>query len=184
MSNLKVPITPEDNVHGHEKAPITLIEYGDYECPDCKKAHTIVKEIQKKFGDKVRFGFRHFPLQAKHPCALVAAQITEFSETNKSFWEMHDLIFENQERLGMPLLLELTQKLGLPVRELENALENEIYAPKIQKDFVGGIKSSVNRSPTFFINGERYNGNLELDDLTKHIENLLQNTREPDHRTL
>lgn len=173
MSTLRVPIAEEDHVRGHEKAPVTLIEYGDYECPDCQKAYSIVKEIQKKFGDKVRFSFRHFPLQAKHPCAHVAAQIAEFSGEKNRFWEMHDLLFENQARLGMPLLVELTQKLGLPIRDLENALENETYAPKIQKDFVGGIKSSVNRSPTFFINGERYNGNLDLEELTKHIEALL-----------
>ena len=173
MPTLKVPEAQEDHIQGHETAAITIVEYGDYECPDCRNAYFIVKEIQKKFGEKVRFVFRHFPLEAKHPCAQVAAQIAEFSGANNRFWEMHDLIFENQERLGLTLLLELTQRLGLPVKDLEKALENETHAAKIQKDFVGGIKSSVNRSPTFFINGERYNGNMDLDALVKHIEKLL-----------
>ncbi|HEV8051817.1 MAG TPA: thioredoxin domain-containing protein [Parachlamydiaceae bacterium] len=173
MSTLKVPASDDDHFQGSEEAPITIIQYGDYECPDCKKAHSIIKEIQTRFGSQLKIGFRNFPLQAKHPCAQVAAQVAEFSDSKNKFWEMHDLIYENQERLGMPLLLELTQKLELPVKELEEALENETFMPRIQKNFVGGIKSSVNRLPTLFINGERYNGNLDLEELVEHIEKLL-----------
>lgn len=170
MSTLKISVTPEDHIQGNDNTSITLVEYGDYECPYCGNAFPLVKQIQDHFHPNLKYVFRHFPVQEIHSHAQVAAEIAEFAAKKGHFWEMHDLIFENQEHLGMPLLIELTQTLGLPLKDLESDLENGTFVSKIQKDFSGGVKSGVNRTPTFFINGTRYNGNFEFKELVSAIE--------------
>lgn len=177
MATLKVPVTKDDHIQGNENALITLVEYGDYQCPYCGTAFAIIKGLQSSFGKDLRFVFRNFPLQEVHPYAKVAAEIAEFAGEKGLFWEMHDLIYENQENLGMPLLIELTQTIGLPIKDLEIALENEKYVSKIQKDFLGGVRSGVNGTPTFFINGNRYNGPIEYDDLFSAIDSILKSLK-------
>lgn len=162
MASLKVPVTTQDHIQGHEQAPITLVQYGDYQCPGCRAAYPIIKGIQKRFGDGLRFVFRNFPLKELHPFAELAAEAAEFAAEYKKFWEMHDLIYENQPQLGLPLLLELAQVEQLPVAEFEKALAQKAYEPKIKHDFLGGIRSGVNGTPTFFINNERFNGSPGL----------------------
>src|SRR5208282_3973771 len=107
MATLKVPVSPEDHAQGHDDAPVTLVEYGDYECPHCGRAYPIVQRVQKHFGEKLRFVFRNFPLSEMHPHAEAAAETAEFAGAHGKFWEMHDLLFENQARLGGSLFLEL-----------------------------------------------------------------------------
>ncbi len=165
MATLKVPVTTEDHSQGNEKALITLVEYGDYECPFCGRAYPIVKELQRYFGDRLRFVFRNFPLTNIHHFAEVAAETAEFAANHYRFWEMHDLIYENQESLSLPLLSELAQTLKLSVSDLELALENRTYEPKVKKDFLGGARSGVNGTPAFYINGTRYNGPVEFEDM-------------------
>ena len=140
---LRVPVTTEDHVQGEPSAPVTLVEYGDYECPHCGRAHPIVKRIQKHFGKRLAFVVRNFPLRDMHPMAEPAAETAEFAGTNGRFWEMHDAIFENQESLGVPLLLELSAALKLPQPELESALEAHTYEPRVRVQLVG-----VHRRPT------------------------------------
>jgi len=104
MPNLRPPVMPEEHIQGPEDAPVTLVEYGDYECPHCGLAYSIIKRVQKRFGKSLRFVFRNFPLSELHPQAESAAETTEFAGVRGKFWEMHDLLFENQERLsGGPL---------------------------------------------------------------------------------
>ena len=170
MSTLKVPVTQHDHVRGPANAPVTLVEYGDYECPHCGRAHPIVDALQEQFARKLRFVFRHFPLTQIHPNAEPAAESAEFAGANGQFWEMHDGIYENQDRLGLPLLFALANALGLSELELRDALASGTYAPKVRADFLGGVRSGVNGTPTFFINGERHNGTYEFDDLVAAIE--------------
>jgi len=150
-----------------------LVEYGDYECPHCGRAHPIVKEVLQYFGDKVRFVFRHFPLTQIHPFAESAAETVEFAGAHQRFWEMHDGLFENQFQLGLPLFFELTKLLGLSTPEIQTALEAGLYAPKVRADFMGGVRSGVNGTPTFFVNGVRHNGPYDLASLISSIENHL-----------
>jgi protein-disulfide isomerase len=171
---LRVPVTSADHVQGSAKAPVTLVEYGDYECAYCGLAHPLIKLVQRRFGNKLRFVFRHFPMSQVHPNAEAAAESAEFAGAHDRFWEMHDGIYENQERLGLPLLFALAGALGLSESGLRNALVNETYAPKVRSDFLGGVRSGVNGTPTFFINGERHDGSYELDDLTSAIEMKLR----------
>lgn len=174
MSVLKSPITPEDHIQGSEKALITLVEYGDYQCPYCGAAYPIVKNIQKHFGDQLRFVFRNFPLTQSHPFAQVAAETAEFASDHDRFWEMHDLIYENQQNLSVPFLLELANRMELPVKKLEISLENQTYAPKVQKDFISGVRSGVNGTPTFFINNQRYNEIPTYENLIKAIDAIFE----------
>jgi protein-disulfide isomerase len=170
MATLKVPVTSNDHIQGDEHAPITLVEYGDYQCPHCGRAYPIVQQVQKHFGKRLRFVFRNFPLNEIHPSAEIAAETAEFAGAHKQFWQMHDAIFENQESLGEPLLLELAQTMRLSVPELRNALTSNEYAPRVKDDFMGGVRSGVNGTPTFFINGHRHDGPFEFEDLVEAID--------------
>lgn len=170
MAVLKVSVTNEDHVSGNEHAPITLIEYGDYECPYCGSANEIVKDIQHYFKTKLRFIFRHFPLREIHPHAELAAETAEFSGVEGRFWEMHDLLYANQSNLSLELMLELATQLELSSEKLEKSLINRLYEDKVQRDFLGGIHSGVNGTPTFFINGRRFNGVVDYEHMVLSIE--------------
>jgi protein-disulfide isomerase len=170
MATLKVPVTSDDHIQGDGHAPIVLVEYGDYECPQCGLAYPIVKRLQKHFGKRLGFVFRNFPLSEIHPNAASAAEAAEFAGANGRFWEMHDGIFENQNALGLPLLLSLAEALGLSTTDLDSALTSHEYAPRVKSDFMGGARSGVNGTPTFFINGHRHAGTFEFDDLVAGIE--------------
>jgi protein-disulfide isomerase len=170
MATLKVPVAPKDHIQGDEEAGITLVEYGDYECPHCAHAHPIVKQVQKHFAKRLRFVFRNFPLNQIHPNAEAAAEAAEFAGDHSRFWEMHDAIFENQPRLGGELLFELAKSLKLPVRELKEALETGKYTDRVREDFLGGVRSGVNGTPTFFIDGHRHDDAFEFEDLVDAIE--------------
>ena len=170
MVPLKAPLTPSDHIRGPAEAPVTLVEYGDYECPHCGLAHPIVKMIERQFGANLRFVFRHFPLNEIHPNAEAAAESAEFAGAYDRFWEMHDGLYENQDRLGSPLLVALVRALGLSEAELRGALTNRTFAPKVRSDFLGGARSGVNGTPTFFINGQRHDGSYEFEELAGAID--------------
>ena len=170
MSILKIPVTQEDHIQGDRNAPITLVEYGDYECPYCGLAYPIVKRIQKHFGKRLRFVFRNFPLVESHPHAGIAAMTAEFAATHHKFWEMHDILYENQESLDLPDLLSYAKSLDLSAADLQVAIENETFADKIKNDFMGGVRSGVNGTPSFFINGNRHNGSFEYEELLVALE--------------
>lgn len=158
MARLRIPVSEQDHIQGVENAPITLVEYGDYQCPFCGLAHPYIKRLQARLGDQLRFVFRNFPITQKHPWAETAAETAEFADAHGRFWQMHDRIYEEQRRLDLPLLLELTQELKLPGDEFEKTLREHLYLPKIKADFMGGARSGVNGTPSFFINGEKFNG--------------------------
>jgi protein-disulfide isomerase len=173
MAALRVPVTSGDHSLGPVGAPVTLVEYGDYECGFCGLAHPVVELVRQHFGRKLRFVFRHFPMSQVHPNAESAAESAEYAGAHGRFWEMHDGIYENQDRLGVPLLFALVGMLGLSEEGLREALVNGTYAPKVRADFLGGVRSGVNGTPTFFINGERHDGSYEFDDLVAAIEAYL-----------
>ncbi len=162
---LTIPVTAADHIQGSEHAPLTLVEYGDYECPYCGLAYPIVKQIQKHFGKRLRFVFRNFPIVDSHPHAGIAAAAAEFAATQNKFWEMHDLLYENQEYLNLPDLLKYAKSLGLSEVDLQAAIENNTFVDKIQNDFMSGVRSGVNGTPTFFINGNRHNDSFDYENL-------------------
>lgn len=178
MSTLKTPVTEEDHIQGDKNAALTLVEYGDYECPYCGAAYPIVKRIQKHFGKRLRFVFRNFPLVESHPYAGIAAMAAEFAAKYNKFWEMHDMLYENQDALDIPDLLRYAESLGLPADELQQAIHDETSADKIKNDFMGGVRSGVNGTPGFFINGQFHNGSFQYEDLLAALENA-DNVKSP-----
>jgi protein-disulfide isomerase len=168
--SLRVPVGEQDHMQGSPDAKYTLVEYGDYECPHCGHAYPIVKRVQKHFGKKLRFVFRNFPLAEMHPHAESAAESAEFAGAQGKFWEMHDALFENQEELSGALYLKLAQQIGLSPQDLRAAVEQREYLPRVKEDFTGGVRSGVNGTPTFFINGKRHDASFEYEDLVAAIE--------------
>jgi len=170
MATLKTPVGPNDHVQGAETAPITLVEYGDFECPYCGEAYPIVKQLQKHFGDRLRFVFRNFPLGELHPHAAAAAQTAEFAGANGKYWPMHDLLFDNQSRMNHALFSTLARKLELAAESLEQALEDGTYEERVISDFRSGVRSGVNGTPTFFINGQRHDDSYQFEILVGALE--------------
>jgi protein-disulfide isomerase len=170
MASLRQPVGPTDHVRGDLGAAVTLVEYGDYQCPHCAMAHPVVASIREQLGDDLCFVFRHFPLTEIHPLAEPAAESAEFAADHGRFWEMHDGLFENQDRLGLSLMMEMARVLRLPSSELQEALAEEKYRTTIRSDFIGGVRSGVNGTPAFFINGQRHDGSYAYGDLMSSIQ--------------
>ena len=163
---LTLPVGERDHSEGPADAPLVLVEYGDYQCPYCGAAYPIVKKVQKELGTKLRFVFRNFPITNAHPHAQWAAETAEAVGAQGKFWEMHDYLYENQASLGdEAFFAKHEKKLGLDVPKLEREFAQHVYAPRVQEDFMSGVRSGVNGTPTFFINGQRYHGYPELGPL-------------------
>lgn len=169
MSKLAVPVTAKDHTEGPATAPVTLVEYGDFQCPSCGDAFPIVQNLQKHFGDKLRFVFRNFPLEM-HPFAEHAAEAAEFAAAHKKFWEMHDLLFVHQANLEDSVLLKQAAHLHLSADDLEKALAKGTYATHIKADVEGGIRSGVTGTPMFYINGELYDDSYDEETLAAAIQ--------------
>jgi protein-disulfide isomerase len=168
---LRLPVSPQrDHIRGPVDAPITLLEYGDYECPYCGAAHPVVNAVREEMGHRLRFVFRHFPLVTIHPHAELASEAAEAAGAQGKFWKMHDAIFSNQENLTLLALAALGEAIGLDLDRFREDLETHVHAGKVREDFMSGVRSGVNGTPTFFINGLRYNGSAELPDLLAAIK--------------
>jgi len=156
---LKVPVNSNDHTQGPSDAPVTLVEYGDYECPHCARAHPVLKLVLRRLGDRLRFVFRNFPLTEIHPHAELAAEAAEAAGTRGRFWEMHDMIYDHQrEGLEAEDLAQYTSVIGLDAITMMQDIASHTYLPRIREDFMGGVRSGVNGTPTFFINGVRFDG--------------------------
>jgi protein-disulfide isomerase len=164
-ARLTVPVGPDDHSIGREDAPLTLVEYGDFQCPHCGRAYPIVKEVQRRLGTQLRFVFRHFPLTMIHPEAEHAAEAAEAAGAQRAFWPMHDRLFERQFALDDDHLVEYANELGLDGERIRGALAAGTYTPKVRDDFMSGIKSGANGTPTFYINGTRHDGGYDLESL-------------------
>ncbi len=167
---LKPPVSAHDHLEGNPDASIELVEYGDYQCPHCGRAYHVVKTLQEKLGSQLKFSFRNFPLAKIHPEATLAAIATEAAARQGKFWEMHDIIFENQEDLEQPALIAYAEEIGLDISLFEKDLSDETLLQKVESDFESGIRSGVNATPTFFINGEKYNNGWEGERIATYIK--------------
>ena len=161
---------PRDHVKGSAQAPITLVEYGDFQCPYCREAYPIVKQIQERLGARLRFVFRNFPLTRIHQNAQHAAEAAEAAAAQGAFWQMHDRLFERQFALDDDNLLEYARDLGLDADRLGGELMAGTHRNHVRDDFLGGVKSGVNGTPTFFINGVRHEGSYDVQTLLTALE--------------
>jgi protein-disulfide isomerase len=173
LSVLTIPVTRQDHMQGRLNAPCILVEYADYECPACGSIQPVIKKLQAHFGDGLSFVFRNFPLQAIHPWARPAAELAELAGRQGRFWEMHDLLFANQANLNSVTLLSLCEKLGLKGCDENSELYTSAGRDRIEADFAGGLRGSVNGTPTLFLNGERYDGSKDYASLVETIEQVL-----------
>lgn len=149
----------KDHVWGNPDGTLELIEYADFQCPYCKQAYRILEEVKKQLGNDLKFVFRNFPLAELHEHAIHAAVVAEIAGAQGKFWEMHDLLFENQKKLDDPYLLQYAEELGLDMKRFEADLEDESFFQKVNHDYQTGIQKGVQGTPTFFINGELFDGN-------------------------
>ena len=168
---LTLPNAERDHIQGPIDAPIALVEYGDYECPYCGEAYPIVKAIREQLGERLCFVFRNFPLSNMHPYAEHAAEAAEAAGAQGKFWEMHDLLFENQDALHDEALAQYAESLGLDAGRLLGEVLNGTHSARVREDFRSGARGGVNGTPTFFINGVRYAGALDADTLIAALLN-------------
>jgi protein-disulfide isomerase len=173
MAVLSPPVSLDDHTQGPETAAVTLVEFGDYECPYCGMAHPIVKEVQRRLGNDLRFVFRHFPLSQIHPHAERAAEAAEAAGAQGKFWEMHDMLYEHQNALGDAQLVAYAKALGLDANRFTTDLAQKTYAGRVREDFRSGVWSGVNGTPTFFINGRRHDESWDLATLLSAIERVV-----------
>ena len=172
MRKLSVAVSAEDHSQGDAHAQVTLVEYGDYQCPHCAIAQRVVKQLQRHYGDKLRFVFRNFPLEM-HPMAEPAAEAAEFAGAQRKFWQMHDAIFAHQKSLSEAMLVETAEGLGLDGAQAEAAILDGQFGDRIERDVRGGEKSGVHGTPTFFINDSAYEGAWEFEGLVEAIDGTL-----------
>jgi protein-disulfide isomerase len=173
MSTLAIEVTKHDHLQGDLNAACSLVEYGDYECPSCGEAQPIIRKLQAHFGNQMSLVFRNFPLRELHARAEAAAEMAEFAGTQGKFWKMHDLLFANQESLDERTLMSLSERLGLDASDLKLARARKAARKRIDDDFAGGIRSGVNGTPTFFLNGDRYDGPTDYESLVALLQRVL-----------
>jgi len=171
--SLKPAVNARDHVQGDAHAAIELVEYGDYQCPHCGRAYPLIKNIQAKLGTRLKFIFRNFPLADAHPNAMHAAIAAEAAGVQGKFWEMHDIIFENQDHLGDSHLVKYAAGIGLDVDRFKIDFEKPETEQRVEADFESGIRSGVNGTPSFFINGQKYNGDWEGEEFLKTLRGNL-----------
>jgi protein-disulfide isomerase len=165
-AELTLPVSENrDHIQGPVDAPATLLEYGDYECPYCGAAYPIVKEVQARMGETLRFVFRNFPITTSHPHAEQAAEAAEAAASQGKFWEMHDLLYENQRHLEAADLHSYAEELGLDVQSFDDDLAKHAFAGRVQEDFMSGVRSGVNGTPTFYVNGHRHDAAYDPETL-------------------
>ncbi len=168
---LAMPVTEDrDHLEGPADAAVTLVEYGDYECPYCAAAYPVIREVQARMGERLRFAFRHFPITTSHLHAEQAAEAAEAAASQGKFWQMHHLLYENQRRLGDPDLRVYAAQLGLDVEKFDRELAGHVHAARVHEDFMSGVRSGVNGTPTFYINGARHDDEYELETLLDTLD--------------
>jgi protein-disulfide isomerase len=168
---LTLPVAEDrDHIEGPADAPVTLVEYGDYECPYCGAAYPIVKQVQSQMGERLRFVFRNFPITTSHPHAEQAAEAAEAADAQGRFWEMHDHLYEHQRHLENDDLVGYAGALGLDVERFADELARHVHAARVREDFMSGVRSGVNGTPTFYVNGLRYDDSYEFEPLSAAVE--------------
>lgn len=171
---LAVPVSPVDHSIGPAHAPVTMVEYGDFECPNCKQAAPAVKLILAHFTNKVRFVYRHFPLEQVHPHAFAAAEVAECAAAQDKFWPMHDLLFDNQLHLKLPQLHSYAARLQLDMSRYTAELDDHIYLQRIREQMAGGNQSGVRSTPAFYINGAIHDVSFGMRGLFDGVEQALK----------
>lgn len=174
ITKLDFPVCACDHVLGSDAAPVTLVQYGDYETKACGEAHLWLKGALKRFGDDMRIVFRHFPFNAQPLQAQRAAEAGEAAAAQRKFWEMHEVLFQNRGQLSDRHLRLYATHIGLDMAWFNRDMAVQTHIVRVREDFLSGIRSGVNESPAFFINGWRYRGPLDVASLHSAVEDLTE----------
>lgn len=167
-------ISNHDHIIGKKEAPVELLEYGDYQCPYCRNAYYIIKEIQKEMGDDMRFIFRNFPITSIHPHSFHAALAAEAAAEQGKFWEMHDMLYENQDQLEDAHLVEYAKKIDLDIARFEEDFSKSSHYDKIREDYNSGLQYGVQGTPAFFVNGEIFQGNWMSPEFLSYLKSMVR----------
>jgi protein-disulfide isomerase len=173
LVSLRTPVNTSDHVRGAKSAKVTVVEYGDFECAACGQAYHAVKILLDHFGDRMRFVFRQFPLREVHLNAEQAAEAAESAGGQDRFWQMHDLLFENQCHLKAESLRDYAAKAGLELGRFDSEMHDHLYRQRVQKDVDSGTKSHIQCTPAFFVNGVLHDVSFGLEHLEQAIETEL-----------
>jgi protein-disulfide isomerase len=171
---MSMTINSNDHTRGDENAKITLIEYADFECPYCARAHQSLTALLPKYGKDVRLVYRHMPLNDMHPDAQTAAEAAEAAGADGKFWEMHDALFEGQDDLSDAGIVAMAAQIGFDQDKLQDAIENGTYAERVASDAATGRQAGAHRTPTFFINGVQFDGDSDEASLDRAISAVLK----------
>ncbi|MDB5964139.1 MAG: DsbA family protein [Polaromonas sp.] len=162
-----------DRVQGPADAPVTVLEYGDFECPSCLQAHVALKVMLPHFGNKVRFAFRHFPLREVHPHAELAAEASEAAGAQGRFWPMHELLFSHPHQLKEKHLLSYAEQLGLDISRYQNEMRDHVYLQRVQEHVQSGNAAGVRATPAFYVNGVFVDVSFGLQHLHEAVDRAL-----------
>lgn len=172
-THLKPAVGPQDHVQGSPQAPLELVEYGDYQCSYCGQAYEILKAVQQTLGNDLKFVFRNFPLSDEHPDALKAALAAEAAALQGKFWAMHDMLYQHQGQLESEHLTAYAKTVGLNAEQFQKDSQSDALAAKVEADFESGVRSGVNGTPSFYINGVKYEGDWQEQALTHELKSQL-----------
>lgn len=171
LSQLLLPIQPDDHVEGPEGARLTLVEYGDYQCPPCGELFGSIHQLQKRLANDIRIVYRHYPLSGSHPLAQLAAEAAEAAGAQGKFWEMHELLFDHQSALSEKVFDECAQQLGLDMDSFRQDLKKRTFESRVREDFKRGVANGVYGTPGLFVNGVRYNGFFDAESILDIAKN-------------
>ena len=173
MFDLTVPPNAADHAIGPAHSSVTLVEYGDFECPNCKQAAPVIKLLLERFTGRIRFIFRNFPLEEVHPHALQAAEAAECAGGQGKFWSMHDLLFANQAHLKPNQLRDYAERLQLDMGRYDLEMDDHVYLQRVREHMQSGRESGVRATPTFFLNGRVQDVSFGLNTLFRAVEAAL-----------
>jgi len=176
---LSVPVNATDHILGVPHASVTIVEYGDFECPNCKQAAPAVKMLIEHFKGRIQFAFRNFPLEEVHPHAMLAAEAAECAGAQQLFWPMHDLLFDNQPHLKLPQLRSYADRLQLDIQRYDLEMDDHVYLQRVREHMQGGSASGVRGTPTFFVNGKVKDVSFGMHALFDAVEAALRQRRTP-----
>ncbi|MFL5833245.1 MAG: DsbA family protein [Solirubrobacterales bacterium] len=167
---LSPPLEDLDHTRGEREAPLQLVMFGDFQCPFCLGAQSVLRRVRERLGDQLLFGFRHLPIPERHPLAPLAAEASEAAAAQGSFWEFHDALYANQPKLSRETILEVAGDLGLDVDRLTAEIESGAHRDRIARDVASAEASGATGTPTFFVNGKRFFGAYDAGSLVEALE--------------